>query len=52
MSNEEVLNNMLRKTFPNVIFLRSINERTKTQAIVFADEWLKEEYKTESEDKK
>jgi len=51
MSNEEVLNNMLRKTFPNVIFIRRINEN-KTQDIIFSEEWLKAEYKAESEDKK
>lgn len=51
MSNEEVLNNMLRKTFPNVIFIRSINEGNKTQRIHLTEEWPKEEYKAESEDK-
>lgn len=49
MSNEEVLNNMLRKTFPNVTFIRSINEENKTQRIHLTEEWLKEEYKVESE---
>ena len=45
MTNEDVLNDMLRKTFPNVIFIRSINEGNKTQAIHFSEEWLNEEYK-------
>ena len=51
MSNEDVLNDMLRKTFPNVIFIRSINWENKTQAIHFSEEWLDKEYKVESEDK-
>lgn len=49
MTNEDVLNDMLRKTFPNVIFIRHINERNKTQAIHFSEEWLNEEYSTESD---
>ena len=47
MSNKDVLNDMLRKTFPNVIFIRSINEGNKTQAIHFSEEWLDKEYKAE-----
>lgn len=49
MTNEDVLNDMLRKTFPNVIFIHSINEWNKTQAIHFAEEWLNAEYKAEVE---
>ena len=45
MTNEDVINDMLRKTFPNVIFMRSINEGNKTRAIHFSEEWLNEEYK-------
>ena len=45
MTNKDVLNDMLRKTFPNVIFIRSINEGNKTRAIHFSEEWLNEEYK-------
>lgn len=44
MTNEDVLNDMLRKTFPNVIFCRSINEGNKTRAIHFSEQWLEEEY--------
>ena len=45
MTNEDILNDMLRKTFPNVIFCRSINEGNKKRAIHFSEEWLNEEYK-------
>lgn len=48
MTNEDVLNDVMRKTFPKVIFIRSINEGNKTQAIHFSEEWLNEEYSTES----
>jgi hypothetical protein len=51
MTNKDVLNDMLRKTFPNVIFIRSINEENKTRAIHFSKEWLDEEYKADREDK-
>lgn len=47
MTNKDVLNDMLRKTFPNVIFIRSINEGNKTRAIHFSEEWLDEEYKAD-----
>lgn len=50
MTNEEALNDMLKKTFPRTIFIRGINELNKTQSIVFSDEWLKMPYKAESED--
>lgn len=49
MTNEDVLNDVMRKTFPNVIFIRSVNEGNKTQAIHFSEEWLHEEYSTESD---
>ena len=49
MTNEDMLNDILRKTFPNVIFIHSINEWNKTQAIHFAEEWLNAEYKAEIE---
>lgn len=41
MTNGEVLDEMLRKTFPRTIFIRGINELNKTQSIVFTEEWLK-----------
>ena len=41
MTNGEILDEMLRKTFPRTIFIRGINELNKTQSIVFSDEWLK-----------
>lgn len=44
MTNEEALNDMLKKTFPRTIFIRGINELNKTQSIVFSDEWLKMPY--------
>ena len=44
MTNEEALNDMLKKTFPRTIFIRGINEPNKTQSIVFTDEWLKMPY--------
>ena len=50
MTNEEALNDMLRKTFPRTIFIRGINELNKTQSIVFSDEWLKMPYEAESEE--
>ena len=52
MTNEEALNDMLRKTFPRTIFIRRINELNKTHCIVFSDEWLKMQYEAESEDEK
>ena len=48
MTNEDVLNNTLREVFPNVIFIHSINEANKTQAIHFSEEWLSKEYSTKS----
>ena len=44
MTNEDVLNDMLRRTFPKVRFFHSINEENKTQAIHFSEEWLNKEY--------
>jgi len=44
MTNGEMLDEMLRKTFPRTIFIRGINESNKTQSIVFSDEWLKMPY--------
>ena len=51
MTNGEMLDEMLRKTFPRTIFIRGINERNKTRSIVFSDEWLEMPYEAESEDK-
>ena len=44
MTNEDVLNDMLRKTFPNVVFIHSVNEHNHTQAIHFSEEWLNQEH--------
>ena len=52
MTNEDVLNDMLRKTFPSVIFIRAINFANKTQAIHFTEEWLNAEYKAEENTRK
>ena len=41
MTNGEMLDEMLRKTFPRTIFIRGKNELWGTQSIVFSDEWLK-----------
>jgi hypothetical protein len=49
MTNGEMLDEMLRKTFPRTIFIRGINERNKTRSIVFSDEWLEMPYEAESE---
>lgn len=49
MTNADVINDMIRKTFPNVIFCRSINEENKTRSIHFSEEWLDEEYKADRE---
>lgn len=52
MTNEDVLNDMLRKTFPRVIFIHSISIENKTQAIHFSEEWLNAEYKPQERSNK
>jgi len=47
MTNEDVLNDMLRKTFPNKVFIHSVDEQNKTRAIHFTEEWLNAEHKAE-----
>lgn len=47
MTNGEVMNLILRKTFPRMIFIRGINEWNKTKSIVYAEEWENAPYKAE-----
>ena len=47
MTNEDVLNNVLRQAFPRLIFIRGINEYNKTKSIVYSEEWGDAPYKTE-----
>lgn len=47
MTNEEVLNNVLRQAFPRMIFIRAINELHKTKSIVYSEEWGETPYKAE-----
>lgn len=47
MTNGDVLNLVLRRTFPRVIFIRGINECNKTKSIVYAEEWENAPYKAE-----
>lgn len=39
MNNGEVMNHVLRKTFPRIIFIRGIDEYNKTKSIVYSEEW-------------
>ena len=39
MNNGEVMNLVLRKTFPHTIFIRGIDEYNKTKSIVYSEEW-------------
>lgn len=50
MTNEDALNSILRKAFPNMVFIRSIDEANQTQAIHFSEEWLNKEYKLPESD--
>lgn len=50
MTNEDKLNEILRKTFPNTVFPRSVNFEKMIQVMYFTEEWLHSQYKTESED--
>lgn len=45
MTNEEKLKEILRETFPKVIFLFHENIEYRTKGIVFSEEWANEEYK-------
>lgn len=45
MTNEEMLNKVLRIYFPRSLFIREINEESHTKKIIFSDEWLKKPYK-------
>lgn len=45
MTNEEMLDKVLRHFFPRVLFIREINEESHTKKIIFSDEWLKKPYK-------
>ncbi len=47
MTNGEVMNYVLRKVFPRMIFIRGINECNKTKSIVYAEEWENAPYKAE-----
>lgn len=45
MTNEEKLKEILRETFPRVIFLFNERPEYRTKGLVFSEEWAKEEYK-------
>lgn len=45
MTNEEMLDKVLRNFFPRALFIREINEESHTKKIIFSDEWLKKPYK-------
>jgi len=47
MTNGDVMNLVLRKTFPRIIFIRGINEWNKTKSIVYSEEWENAPYKAE-----
>lgn len=44
MTNEDVLNNVLRQAFPRLIFIRGVNELNKTKSIVYSEEWAERPY--------
>lgn len=44
-TNEDVMNETLRRVFPKTIFIRSQSIANKTQAINMSDEWLGRKYK-------
>jgi hypothetical protein len=44
-TNEDVMNDTLRRVFPKTIFIRSQSIANKTQAIHMSDEWLGRNYK-------
>lgn len=45
MTNEEMLDKILRHFFPHALFIREINEASHTKKIIFSDEWLKMPYR-------
>lgn len=45
MTNEEMLNKVLRNFFPRALFIREINEASHTKKIIFSDEWLIKPYR-------
>lgn len=45
MTNEKMLDKVLRNFFPRALFIREINEASRTKKIIFSDEWLKKPYK-------
>jgi hypothetical protein len=45
MTNEDVLNNVLRQAFPRLIFIRGVNELNKTKSIVYSEEWAERPYR-------
>lgn len=47
MTNGEVMNHILRKVFPRIIFIRAVNEWNKTKSIVYSEEWENKPYKAE-----
>jgi len=49
MTNGEVMNLVLRKVFPRIIFIRGVNEYNKTKSIVYSEEWENVPYKGVSE---
>ena len=48
MTNEEKLKEILRETFPKVIFLFHEKPEYRTKGIVFSEEWANDEYKENS----
>lgn len=44
-TNEDVMNETLRRVFPKTLFIRSRIIANKTQAINMSDEWLGRNYK-------
>lgn len=44
-TNEDVMNETLRRVFPKTIFIRSQSIANKTQAINMTDDWLGRNYK-------
>lgn len=45
VTNEEMLDKVLRNFFPRALFIREINEASHTKKIIFSDEWLNNPYK-------
>lgn len=48
MTNEEKLREILRETFPKVIFLFHERPEYRTKSLVFSEEWAKQEYEKDS----